>query len=170
MAEGIQRIEHPLDPQRCQAVTSTGQCNLKATPGKNYCIAHGGAGNYKLRKWDPLVREKAQSPGLKNLTEEIAILRVLLEQKLNDCRNPNELIIASASIGDLIIKIEKLVASCHKMDLSLSKYLDQRQVLNLMDKVLNVIQGIIDCPETLRRIADGLAEIIDENDTSDIDN
>jgi hypothetical protein len=35
-----QRVEDD-DPERCQAVTTRGQCKIKSLPGSKYCPIHG---------------------------------------------------------------------------------------------------------------------------------
>src|SRR4051812_44358846 len=86
------------DPNRCQGLiqkgTNGGQCYYKAVPGSQFCLMHGGgkqadenkrAGlkNYRLQQYGERVGDFANNPEIKNIREEIGILRMTLETLLN---------------------------------------------------------------------------------------
>jgi hypothetical protein len=143
------------DPNRCQAVNSQGQCRNKAVCTDDgiygeYCLAHGGnkflqkhqqAGirNYQLDKFKARLSRHATSPALKNLRDEIAILRMMMEERLNRCDTPMDLILYSGPISDLVMKIEKIVASCHKLEGSMGQLLDKSALLQFASEVIDII-------------------------------
>ena len=94
MAENIARV--PDDsPERCQEVTSNGQCHNQRLPDQQYCLAHikrhqrshdrANTKMYQVAKWQVRMNEFADSDGVKSLREEVGIARLLLEQILTQC-------------------------------------------------------------------------------------
>jgi hypothetical protein len=140
----------PDSPDRCQAVHNGGQCIWKACEGSKYCEAHGGnkaieakekesMRNYQLTKWQARIDQKKSTPDLKNLRDEIAILRMMLEERLNACSSGTDLMLHSSAISDLIMKVEKVVASCHKLDRSRGLMIDKQAILNFAGRVIQII-------------------------------
>jgi hypothetical protein len=151
------RIDHEDDPERCQGMGQHGQCNFKRVEGSEYCPMHGGnnAGikrekqelrNYKInqaRMRADLVA-KANSSGLIDLRDEVALTRYLLEKILNTVDHENDLILQSSAISELVGKIEKLVVSCHKLELSTNSVLDEKQLVALAGTIVGIITTTID--------------------------
>ena len=115
----ITKVE-PDDPWRCQSTMMKGQCHNKATTEGGSCQIHGGASalkgdekrsirNYRLGKFRAALDRHADSPRLKTLNDEVAILRMMLEEQLNQCQDAHDLVLKSHLISDLVVKIEKLV-------------------------------------------------------------
>lgn len=177
-------VVEPDDPTRCQAIdNATGnQCNyrsVKSEEGKygSYCMRHGGhkylakerkesLRNYHLTKWQGRILQKADSPDIKSIRDEIGILRMMLETKLNACNDETDLMLHTHSISDMILKIEKLVASCHKLETHLGQTLDKSAVLTFASKLIYIITEVI-TDETLveelsTRIMRELGEIGEE--------
>lgn len=178
MAEGFERMDGEDDPQRCQCNTPQGQCtnkgiNVDGEYGK-FCLAHGGnkfrenkekakIRNYNLTKWQAKMIEKSDSSVLKNLNEEIGILRVILEGKLNACNDMPELILSSSIISDLVMKIEKLVTSLNKLEKNMGMHLDKAAILQFASETIEVIgrelEGNSDT-EAINRIGEGILRIV----------
>lgn len=151
MAEGINRISSPADPDRCQGITAMGQCQNKVSvPGGKYCSMHGGAielraqekanlNRYRLSKFQSQYEKHLSQPEVKSLRDEIAILRMMLEERLNSCTGSSDLVIASGPISDLIGKIEKVVVSCHKLELAADQMLDKARLFQIADQVVKAV-------------------------------
>lgn len=170
----ITRITDPDDPMRCQAITSNGQCINKAVVEGGNCLVHGGnkqlekierdnIRNYRVKKFQQALVHHTDSPKLKTLNEEVAILRMLLEEQLNQCDDVFDLTIKSHIISDLVIKIEKLVKSCHSLEASLGGLMDKQAILTFATKVIDVISGEIDDEEILTKISDGIIGVAKED-------
>jgi len=139
------------DPRRCQGRTKAGsQCILKSVPGGTYCIVHGGATqlksekkanlrNYNLERYRQRISELADNPALKNLSEEIGILRMTLENTLTLCHTPTDLMLKQSIISDTILKIEKLVTSCHKLDKDMSGLIGREDLQKLAGDIIMII-------------------------------
>jgi len=154
MSDDIVRADGEDDPNRCQAVNSQGQCNNKAVPGGENCMAHGGnkqvnkveadsIRNYRLIKWQAKLSSKVNSPGIKSLRDEIGILRMVLEERLNQCEDASGLMIMSHTISDLVVKIEKLVSSCHKLEGSMGNLLDKQSILQFAAEIITIITEVL---------------------------
>lgn len=114
MAEGIEKAEGEADPNRCQAIGSKGQCHNKGVRLDEdsfgaFCRVHGGnatqqsfevkkARNYRLTKYQAQLERQTDSSAIKSLREEIGILRMLLEEKLNRCPDMAGLLLESQQI------------------------------------------------------------------------
>lgn len=153
-------------PERCQGVIPTkGQCFNRKMENSNFCPAHGGnranatakkesLRMYQIERYQQRLDTLADHGKLKSLTEEIAILRMILESKLKSCTDDHELMLRSQPISDLVVKIEKLVTSCNRLDLQMGNMLDQTQAIQWMGSIIDVISQYISDPDDLNAIAD----------------
>jgi len=160
----IRRADSPEDPERCQGVIrSQGQCINKATPGSEYCHAHGGnkgverakqesLSNYRLSKW------QAESPHIKSLRDEVGILRMLMEETLNRCETNFDLIAQSQKISDLTMKITAVVEKCHRLEGSMGQLLDKKTIIQMANTFINIISEEDLPEETLDRLSGRIIE------------
>lgn len=169
------RIEGEFDPERCQAVHPGQQCPFKRVEGSKYCARHGGANgkstneivegnrNYMLTKWRARVNALADSPVRKSMNEELGILRMMLEEILNQCENHIDLQIYSSKIVELVREIRTTVIACDKLDRTNSLMLDRSQALVLGSKLIGIIGEHVNDPDQLdiltRRIAEAFTEL-----------
>ena len=148
------KVHHPN--QRCHgSALKYGQCPFLKEEGSDYCIRHGGhhaaknkkeqaLRNYRLTKWKARVGELAESDGIKSLREEVGILRVIMEEMLNKCEDANDLLLYSTRMADLVMKIEKVVVSCDKMEGKMGMLLHRDSVLQLAGEFVTIISEHID--------------------------
>ena len=165
----ITRCE-PNDPNRCQSMTGKGQCGNLATAGKKGCPLHGGnAGlkesqlrNYRLTKFHAQVQRLGDSSEIKSIRDEIGILRMILEERLNACTSEVDLMMESHTIADLVMKIEHLVVSCTKLESSLGQTLDKQTLMTFATQVVGIIAANIEEPDILDIISNGILDLIKE--------
>lgn len=167
--EDIKRISSPDDPERCQGTGTHGQCQCKRIPGSDYCKMHGGATigqqgvkNYRLTKWQAQVERMSGNPNIKCLREELAILRMLMEERLNLCKDSHDLLLQSHVISDLTTKIERIVVSCSKLDVQLGKMLDKSALLNFANEVISILGEEVQDTAVLDRIATKIIASVDK--------
>ena len=169
--EEISRVEAD-SPLRCQASTAKGQCLNKATTEGGTCLVHGGNSaveaeerksirNYQLSKWQSRLNRHADSPKLKTLNDEVAILRMMLEEKLNQCHDDHDLMLNSHLISDLVVKIEKLVKSCHSLESSLGGLMGKQDIMEIAVKIIEIISNEITDEDILTSISNGILEIVE---------
>jgi hypothetical protein len=142
-------------------MTKFGQCNCQKIPGKDFCKMHAGRGNaqeentrnYRLTKWQAQLERMGDNPGLKSLRDELAILRMLMEERLNLCKDSHDLLLQSHTISDLATKIERLVVSCSRLDVQLGKMLDKTAIINFANEVIAIIGEEVKDSKALDAIA-----------------
>jgi len=147
----ITRVKDPAAPNRCQAVIATqGQCLNEAVPGTDHCPVHGGNSqaeskekkqlyNYRLYKWGQRLQELGTSNHVKSLRDEVAVLRLLMEERLMKINDSTDLILQSGPISDLVLKIEKVVSSCHRLESLTGQVLDKQAVLQFANIVIDIL-------------------------------
>lgn len=168
------KVTESDDPNRCQGIMSTGQCPYKAVPGGTFCMRCGG--NKQLDKIERASTEMYQvdifkarilrnknHDEVKTLGNEVAILRMMLEGILNSCSNDTDLLLHASKIADLIIKIDKLVVSCHKLERNLGQHLDKSALLQFAAEVVSLIGEKVSNKDEIKAVADGILKIIGSN-------
>ena len=173
-SEKYARVSSPDDPERCQSNTSKGQCMLKAVSGSAFCHLHGGYSAekkaekeqqriYHLTRWRADMERHADNPGIKSLREEIGILRMVLESRLNTINDVTELMIHSNTISETVKSIEKLVVSCHRIEDKMGELIDKKALQHIATRIITAIsQTFHDQPEKLGQLADLIVKIIQE--------
>lgn len=168
----IQRADDEFDPDRCQGVSpSRGQCMNKHHPESEFCLAHGGnrAGqqaekrrisNYRLAKFQARLERQTDSPHLKNLRDEVGILRMVMEETLNRCQSDFDLLTNSQKISDLAMKITSIVEKCHRLEGSMGQLLDKTTVLRIANQFIGIIVEENLSEEQLDRIASKIMSVV----------
>jgi len=151
----MKRVAYPEQPDRCHQVVKDGQCVNVAVDGGKKCLAHGGHKElesqrnkslkmYRLGQWQARANEMTDHVGIKSLREEIGILRILLEERFSQCQGDRfNLLLQAGPIGDLILKIEKVVTSCHKLEASMGEHIEKSQLLLFAAEVVAVIGEVL---------------------------
>lgn len=171
------RIKSEDDPDRCQGVMAHGQCTNVHTPNSKYCPIHGGnkgeeaaqklaLRNYRLFKFQERIQELGDSAGIKSLRDEVAILRLLMEERLNQTKDSTDLLLQSGPISDLVMKIDRVVSSCHKLEGSMGLLLDKTAILQFANVVIEIIgEELREQPETVSRVADRILQSLGDVST-----
>jgi len=135
------------DPDRCQSTVAGGQCKHKALPGMDKCAIHAkGLEGDELRYYlltnkliGDAARRHAGADEIKSLRDEIAITRAIMERRLNTVQTDAELASAMPQIHSYMMALEKLVSSCHQMEVKLGVLLDKSALLSAAQKIINII-------------------------------
>jgi hypothetical protein len=157
------KIHHPNE--RCTATVKASQCPFCKEPGANTCVMHGANSgkestndaairNYRLQTWKIRVGEMADSSGIKSLREEVGILRVILEEMMNKCIDSTDLLLYSQRMSDLVMKIEKLVTSCDKLEGRMGLLLGKDSVLQLSATYVQIINNYVEDPLIIEKISE----------------
>ncbi len=161
----------PNDPRRCQAVTQCGQCPREAVEGRDVCLVHGGRVKDALRAYMITNKYLGDAPNrhlavdeLKSLREEIALSRSMIETRLNMIQSEAEFVAAMPVFAGFMNTIEKLVTSCHGMEVKLGSLLSKTSLLGIAQKMVDIIASRLkDIPgrdEIVEQIADEICEAI----------
>lgn len=166
MAENMKRVSDPADPRRCQHVIPTkGQCLNESVEGQHYCGAHGGHAhaaardksvmrNYRIALYQNRMDEKAGGSEIKSLRDEIAILRILVEERMNACKDSHDLMMQSGPISDLIMRVDKVVNSCNRLEMQLGVMLDKTQALQWASEIIEIVGRHCEDEDALAAISD----------------
>jgi hypothetical protein len=163
----LNRVLEPDDPRRCKAVAGYGQCPYEAMEDSQFCSMHGGnkaqeraekerIRNYRLAKWRTQLDGFTDSPHLKSLREEVGILRMLMQETLDKCQDASDLFMMSNKIGDLVERITKTVAQCHRLEQSTGQMLDKTAALNFASQVVEIIGRYISDTNALDMITNDM--------------
>jgi len=147
-----QKLERcaPGDARRCKANGQHSQCPYLANEGSIYCDRHAsnqekaaivldGQRNYNLTKWRARVNELADNTKVKSLREEVGIIRIMIENILNRCQDEYDLAMNTGKLSDLLMKAEKLVSSCHRLEAANGQLLDKSMALNFAAGIVDII-------------------------------
>lgn len=183
------RVEDPADPLRCQGPSQTmGQCPYLSMKGLvasghitdvdeslfehvDRCPRHGGVRQlqaiekkrlhqYRLQVWQERVDEFAEGEEVKSLRGEIGITRMMIEEILNQCKDPQMLMLYSTKIQYLIQNCEKLVRTCERIEKSSSLMMDRSAALSFASRVVEIIGQHIDDPEIIDSISNGIIDTL----------
>ena len=160
---------------RCQGITAKGQCVLAQVEPSKFCHLHGGGvvsgaqrriavKQYMLDKAHVRARTLTNDSQIKGLRGEIGILRMILETQIDRCPTPTQLAVAAPSLSDMIMKIQKLVTSCHRLEEAMGHTLDQDQLAVIADSIIQVIGDYITDETQLKEIAGRIGEAIAHQD------
>ena len=170
----FERCTDERDPDRCHGInrgTSGGQCMYKRVPGCNFCVRHGGyiqenankataLKNYRLTQYAARVGDLSNNPEIKNLREEIGILRMTLEEVINQCESANKVLLYSEKITNLVDKIDKLVRSCQVMEEKNGSLMSRTDIINIADSIVTLIGDYIDDPDVLTELGSKICATI----------
>jgi len=155
----------------CNGVRGGSRCPNEAMEGSDFCPACGGPpqlkareqkslSGYMLAKYQARMSDFADSDGIKSLKDEIGILRILMEERLNQIQTPLDLLTHTHTISDLATKIEKLVSSCQRLDKLTGQFLDKSQVVQLGLEILTIITKHVDDQKAIDNITEDLLSLI----------
>ncbi len=171
----MERVTDPADPNRCKGATSTGQCDFIAEHGSEYCRAHGGRDlqpaedkrGYLLAKAQDASRLATLSDELepvKELRDAISLQHMLIEKRYNLIKDDGDLLAACGPLNAMLMTMERLVNSCHRIQTNLGQLLARQAVLTLAKKMVEIVidelEGIEDYEITVDRITQRLIDTI----------
>lgn len=174
----------PEDPNRCQAVHGDQQCPYRAQgtrrpdgtwDGFQFCIRHSGYARkaaekadhrlYLTAKWKEQIGFQADHPRLRSLNEEIGILRMTLNARLDQCSDEAFLMMQAGGIVEMTREIGKLVTTAHKIEQSMSHLLDKNQAMAWVQELLVIISDYVTDPEQLQQLSDRMINSLAQRTT-----
>lgn len=138
------------DPTRCQGGRGrTGQCTMQAVPNSKYCPSHGGNSaiianrekakfEYRAGVWSARIKEASESDNIKDMRKEVGVLKMLIEERLCSASNVSELLIQAGPVGDLTVKMQKLVKQITEYDIACGNTLDKQQLIQFAESFVAI--------------------------------
>jgi glutamine synthetase adenylyltransferase len=164
MPQTAVRVNAQDDPRRCHGTTKTGQCWNQVIDGGTLCpdcINDGGklveANRRQYLLTDPRYQtrlaELSTADEIKSLRDEVAIARMLVEERLNKIKSDQDLYTACGSINSLLLTIEKLVSRSHILEQNLGLLYHKSTILQMMQAFVAIVD------EEVRHLDGGVAAI-----------
>lgn len=164
----FERISGPADPERCQAADNCpykGVMNPNTGEREKFCPRHGGNKSiqkqerqdtrlYLAAQWQVKIGQQADHPKFKSLREEVGILRMMLDNKLEIIKDNHELMLQSQSLGNMVRQIGETLKICSHIEQVSGQSLDKNQALQFIQNLAEIISKYIHDPEILRILAD----------------
>ena len=162
----------PADPNRCQAVTSRGQCTRLAASGSTLCKMHDPKAaerdrkerlrHYLLANPDLSVRYDRHSTveEIRSLRDEIALARAMVEKRLDAVETNSDFLAACGAVNSYLQTIEKLVSSCHRKEVSLGNLLSKASVFALGQEIVTILVDELNSLPGYEEIVDRISEQI----------
>lgn len=157
---------------RCRHTGTRGNCPQVAIEGSVYCAKHSNEADrlkgYRLQ--DPELRERfeqlSRDASLDTIKQEVLLLRALIEDRLNFCKNPAERATALQSVTSALATIDKLFNSVVRLERAASITLDKPTLGRLSEKIIEIlVRNLGDLPdrdEIVDRVAAEIAQAVVE--------
>lgn len=174
------KVEHD-DPTRCKADIQGGGCYYQAVKhdegeGRfDYCPRHishqrrtakkESYRRYQIERYNQRIDQLKGEDDIKSLRDEIAILRMTLEEVLNSCQSTSDLLMRAGTIERMVLAVDKVVKSCHSIEISTGKLLDGSTVLKIADELVSVVKDTCD-EATAAKIAAKIERVLEDGLTS----
>lgn len=167
----LQRVG-PDHPEACQSNTGNGPCCYKREPNSLFCAIHGGGAssaagerrelqNYKLNSvFADRASQLSNSPRIKSLTDEIALVRTALETVFNSIKSENEMVLYVDRIEKLSTTVSKLITTLQNIQEKNKELLGREVVMSIFDQILEKIVQRVGDPDVIKCLADDAYEII----------
>lgn len=161
----------PNDPNRCVASTQWGQCQHKAIEDYDKCAYHLQNRNIEdamsLKAYlltNPEIAGPAgrhsQVEELKSLREEIALCRSIVERRLNMIESNADFLNAISTVNSLFITLEKLISSCHRLEVNLGNLLSKAALLDLAKEMVEILMNELEHVDGYEELVDRIGERI----------
>jgi hypothetical protein len=170
------------DPNRCQAVHAAFQCPYRAVgnhntetgewEGSKYCPRHGG--NKKLEsqrketmrmylaaKWKDRIGQQADHPRIKSLAEEIGIVRMMLDTKLNQITDEKMLVMQATGIVTLVNSLKDLVKTWQHVEKTSGEVIDRNKMGLFVQDLSEILSRYIADPDVLQMIGEDINDSIE---------
>lgn len=148
MAYELERVNVVDDPRRCRGATRMGQCWNVSVEGARYCpacaktdLVEVNRRSYLLTdpRFQTRMAELGEADEIKSLRDEVAIARMLIEERLNAIKGNDDLFTATGAINSLLLTVEKLVSRAHILEQNLGQLYHRSTIVQLMQAVVEII-------------------------------
>lgn len=160
----LERTEEGILCSVCGIHTAVEGTDLCARHGANKVLAKKAQENILEIKKDKLrarINVLASNPKRYTLDEELGVLRLTLEEKLNNI-GENEIHMHSDGIATLVGQIQKLVDSCIKISRQLKLLMTPDDMNMVVQKLVDVLDDKIQDKDLMDEIANELLSTLDD--------
>ena len=146
------------------SLTTCQHCDRIAVPGFDFCDSHGGGSNYKFNneRIARAVSKKKNSDTLFSLRDDVAILRVTLEETLNGQGEDEGLQAVSGLVVSQIEAITRTLTACQKLEIISSTVMSMDEVTALLNDIAEIVAVHVDDVEVIKNIALGVGDRLEK--------
>lgn len=159
------------DPRRCQDIDKSGQCPYLSEPGLNKCVRHASfekvqlekaavKQHYKFKYNAQRISELSQGDAVKDLREEIGVIKMMIEEFMNQIKSVADLMLYSDRIASLIEQGRKLIESSQKLEMQNSQLLGRDVVIVIGQTIVGIVAQHVTDPDALDEIGEQILESI----------
>lgn len=164
------------DPNRCQGSDyrygKNRQCRTKALEGQTHCPKHASRSDaklngkadtrmYRFQKYKEQFDSFVDHDDLKTLNEEIAIMRVVLQEILDECDgNRGMTILYSSKLSDMCMRIKDLILAARKLEIIAGTMINKSTVIMLAQSVVQIINDNVKDPAVIEKIGFSVYETL----------
>lgn len=147
---------------RCKASTAHSQCHFEAVEGSDYCIMHGGNSKKKAiySSTNAVFLKMKNISAFHSLSEEIAIIRTLIETKLNVCQDENDLLMQSDAIANMVKNLRELIVASSSITLKMGDVLTAEQAHDMVANIITIISNHVTDTEVLENLSKDIAGVL----------
>jgi len=158
--------------RKCKWMTEKGQCGQNAMMDSEFCESHAvksdqiDLGAYAINKilFGDAPERHAKASELKSLRTEIALLKTFCEKRINLMESDADFISSMGPVKDAFMAIEKLVVSCHNMEVKIGELLSKQSLMSLAQKIVHVIstnlEGVENKDIILEKVGKEIVDLI----------
>jgi len=148
MSDQFERVNSADDPRRCQGTYSGNQCWNVACDESDFCpvCSKGKPLAFARRQYlltNPAYQVRlaqlSEADEIKSLRDEVAIARMLIEERLNKITNDQDLYTACGSVNALLLTVEKLVSRSHILEQNLGLLYHKSTVVQLVQAFVQIV-------------------------------
>lgn len=159
------RVTDPADPNRCRGAAPDGQCWGRAEPGSKYCRAHHGVSTQEQTDMRGFLLAKAEDRArlaqidesmepVKELRDSINLAHMLIEKRYNAIKDENDLITACEPLNRMLLTMERLVTSAHRIEQNLGALLARSAIIELAKQMVAIVVDELEGVENYELIID----------------
>jgi len=163
----MQKVTDLADPRRCKAASCDGQCRNVAEDGDDYCRAHlstpPAAPARRMRKYllvkaedQALLARYVDDDDLKSLREEIALVRMMIQNTLADAQTNMDRINAYSKVNTYMLTLERVMKTSHALEKSLDQLVSKSTLIRLGKQLCHIILDKLEGVPNYEQLVDAL--------------
>jgi hypothetical protein len=157
-------------PKCLYTYPSSGQCPKDAVRGSDYCAKHQKDDEHDetalyaglQAKYRSRIAGFKEHSEMRTLANEIALARLLITERFNAITTDGDLITATGPLNTLLMTVEKLVTSCHKIEHSLGSLLEKPALLRIAADIVQIVLDELPPECDKERVTDRIGQRIIE--------
>lgn len=172
-------IKATRDPEKqCKGLANGNPCYYERVDGSDYCAMHGGQAAVRAKRKKDMydfrksqyfknlankhMQEFSKGKNKFDLSEELGITRIILQEILEKCTDDMELLRYNQKISTTVAQIEKLIISSLKLDQKLGALVSKDEMIEIAQALIESIQKYIKDPLVTKAIVEDFEKVLND--------